>query len=430
MKRFITFSFIAMALVFAVIGIIREQNSEATLDVSSALSVIANENDMAKSALANNKIVFSADDFKRYLNVAEISSITITSVPSLTDGCLCVGDVAVNVGQTISSETISLLNYRAANEDVKQSSFNFKVNGGEYEMTCMLYFLTRENSAPTLSLEDERSFAVSTHQTISVFGKVSGYDADGDALRYEIVTYAKNGVLDFDGRSGEYTYTPQGAYFGEDSFEYVAVDKYGNYSSSRKVSLTVEKLKSDVVFCDMQGHRDHNAAMTMVEKGIMSGVSIGNNTYFMPDKAVSRVDFVAMLMNAIGYGDVENVANTGFDDDGEIPASMKGYVKKAKEMGLITGTVNADGEYLFEGNREISRAEASLIVSKLISAEVPTIKPIYPDRNDIPAWAEDAIYVLADLGILTSIDGSIAPSESLTRAQVANMLYVLDYYLK
>ena len=194
--------------------------------------------------------------------------------------------------------------------------------------------------------------------------------------------------------------------------------------------MTVEKLKSDVVFCDMQGHRDHNAAMTMVEKGIMSGVSIGNNTYFMPDKAVSRVDFVAMLMNAIGYGDVENVANTGFDDDGEIPASMKGYVKKAKEMGLITGTVNADGEYLFEGNREISRAEASLIVSKLISAEVPTIKPIYPDRNDIPTWAEDAIYVLADLGILTSIDGSIAPSESLTRAQVANMLYVLDYYLK
>ena len=430
MKRFITFSFIAMALVFAVIGIIREQNSDATLDVSSALSVIANENDMAKSALVNNKIVFSADDFERYLNIAEISSITITSVPSLTDGCLCVGDVAVNVGQTISSESLSLLNYRAANEDVKQSSFNFKVNGGEYEMTCMLYFLTRENSAPTLSLEDERSFAVSTHQTISVFGKVSGYDADGDALRYEIVTYAKNGVLDFDGRSGEYTYTPQGAYFGEDCFEYVAVDKYGNYSSSRKVSLTIEKLKTDIVFCDMQGHRDHNAAMTMVEKGVMSGVSIGSNTYFMPDKAVSRVDFIAMLMNAIGYGDVENVASTGFDDDDEIPATMKGYVKKAKEMGLITGSVNAEGEYLFEANREISRAEAALIVSKLVSSEVPTIKPIYPDRNDIPTWAEDAIYVLVDLGILTSIDGSIAPSESLTRAQVANMLYVLDYYLK
>lgn len=430
MKRFITFSFIAMALVFAVIGIIREQNSDATLDVSSALSVIANENDMAKSALVNNKIVFSADDFERYLNIAEISSITITSVPSLTDGCLCVGDVAVNVGQTISSESLSLLNYRAANEEVRQSSFDFKVNGCEYEMTCWLYFLTRENSAPTLMLEDERSFMVSTHQTISVFGKVGGYDADGDAIRYEIVTYAKNGVLDFDGKSGEYTYTPKGSYFGEDSFEYVAVDKYGNYSSSRKVNLTIEKLKTDIVFCDMQGHRDHNAAMTMVEKGVMSGVSIGSNTYFMPDKAVSRVDFIAMLMNAIGYGDVENVASTGFDDDDEIPASMKGYVKKAKEMGLITGSVNAEGEYLFEANREISRAEAALIVSKLVSAEMPTIKPIYPDRNDIPTWAEDAIYVLADLGILTSIDGSIAPSESLSRAQAANMLYVLDYYLK
>lgn len=418
-----------MALVFTVIGVVREQKREATFDISSALSVIANENDMAKYTIVNNKIVFSADDFEKYLNTTEISSITITSVPALVDGCLCVGDVAVNVGQTISRENLYLLNYRASNEDVRQSSFNFKVNGGEYEMTCQLYFLTRENSAPTLALEDERTLAVSTHQTIAIFGKVAGYDYDGDELRYEIVTYAKNGVLDFDGKTGEYTYTPQGSYFGEDSFEYVAVDKYGNYSSSRTVNLTVEKLKSDIVFCDMCGHRDHHAAMTMVEDGIMSGVSIGNNTYFMPDKAVSRVDFVAMLMNTIGYGDVEAVSDTGFDDDGEITQGLKGYVKKARELGLITGSVNADGDYLFEPNREITRAEASLIVSKLINAEVPTVKPIFPDRNEIPAWAQDAIYVLNDLGILNSVDGAIAPSASLTRAQVANMLYYLMDYI-
>ena len=207
------------------------------------------------------------------------------------------------------------------------------------------------------------------------------------------------------------------------------MDKYGNYSSSRRVNLTVEKLKSDIVFCDMQGHRDHHAAMTMVEMGVMSGESIGNNTYFMPDKAVSRLDFVVMLMNAIGYGEVEAINNTGFDDDNEISASMKGYVKKARDLGLVNGSVNAEGEYLFEPNREITRAEAALIVSKLVDAEVPTVKPIFPDRNDIPTWAEDAIYVLNDLGILVSVDGSISPSASITRAQSENMLYNLDYYL-
>ena len=429
MKRFITLSFVLMALVFTIIGVVREQKSDATLDISNALSVIANENDMAKYAMVNNKITFSADDFERYLNTKELVSVTITSVPDLVDGCLCIGDVAINVGQTISYENLALLNYRASNEEIRQSSFNFKVNGCEYEMTCNLYFLTRENAAPTLALEDERTFMVSTHQTIEIFGKVCGYDADGDELRFEVVTYAKNGVLNFNGKTGEYSYTPTGEYFGEDSFEYVAVDKYGNYSSSRRVNLTVEKLKSDIVFCDMQGHRDHHAAMTMVEMGVMSGESIGNNTYFMPDKAVSRLDFVVMLMNAIGYGEVEAINNTGFDDDNEISASMKGYVKKARDLGLVNGSVNAEGEYLFEPNREITRAEAALIVSKLVDAEVPTVKPIFPDRNDIPTWAEDAIYVLNDLGILVSVDGSISPSASITRAQAANMLYNLDYYL-
>ena len=429
MKRFITFSLIAMALAFSVIGIVREQSSDATLDVSSGLKVIAMNNDMAKSAMVNNKIVFSSDDFERYLNLAEVTSITVTNVPDLTDGCLCLGDITVNAGQTISKANLDLLNYRAVNADVRQSSFKFKVNGGEYEMTCNLYFLTRENSSPTLSMEDERTLSVSTHQTISVFGKVNGYDADGDELRYEVVTYAKNGVLDFDGKTGEYIYTPQGLYFGEDSFEYVAVDKYGNYSTSQKVKLTVEKLKTDVVFCDMDGNQGHHAAITMLEKGIMSGENIGNNTYFMPDKAVSRVDFVVMLMNSIGQNDIENVFDTGFDDDGEIPTSMKGYVKKARDMGFISGAVNSDGEYLFEPNREITRAEAALIVSKLINVEVPTVKPIFPDRNDIPAWAHDAIYILNDLGILNSVSGSIAPNSSITRAQMASMLYELDKYL-
>jgi hypothetical protein len=127
--------------------------------------------------------------------------------------------------------------------------------------------------------------------------------------------------------------------------------------------------------------------------------------------------------------DIENVFDTGFDDDSEIPSTMKGYIKAARDMGLISGSVNADGEYLFEPNREITRAEAALIVSKLVNAEVPTVKPIFPDRNEIPAWAHDAIYTLNNLGILNSVDGNISPSASLTRAQSAQMLCALRGYV-
>ena len=429
MKRIITLSVVVMALIFTVVGVVKKQNSNPTLDLSDGMAVIANNQQMAKSVMVNNKIVFSANDFERSMNLSEVSSITITSTPPLTDGCLCVGDVAVNAGQTISKQNLDLLNFRSANEDVKQTSFEFKVNGYAYEMTCNLYFLTRENHAPTLEMEDERSFLVSTHQNVKVYGKVGAYDIDGDDLRYEIVTYAKNGVIDFDNESGEYSYTPTGAYFGEDAFEYVAVDKYGNYSTSKRVNLTVEKRQTDVNYCDMQDHKDHHAVLTLTEMGVMSGTKIGNDTYFMPDKSVSRIDFIVMLMNSIGVNAPENVLDTGFDDDGEIPTSMKGYVRCAREIGLINGAVNANGNYLFEPNREITRAEAALIVSRLVKGSVPTVKPVFSDRNEIPAWAHDAIYTLNDLGILQSNNGNIAPTAPLTRSQTAQMLYALLGYI-
>lgn len=430
MKRFITFLGFILAVVFTVVGVVKEQNKEATGDVSNGLLIIANQNDMAKSEMVGNKIVFSIDDFEKYLNVSQITSITITSIPAIADGCLCLGDVLVNEGQTISAEQISLLNYRVGNGSIREGEFKFKADENEYETVCKLYFLSRENSAPTLSMEDERTFNVSTHQTVTVYGKISGYDPDGDDLRYEIVTYAKNGAINLDAKTGEYTYTPIGAYFGEDYFEYIAVDKYGNYSNSRKVSLTVEKIKTDIVYSDMDEHPSHHAALTMAEKGIMSPSTIGNTTYFMPDKSVSRIDFLVMLMHAIGVNDTQSVFDTGFDDDDEIPASMKGYVYKARSMDIITGSVDAMGNYYFYPNKNITRAEAALMVNKIVNGSTPTIKPTFADKNEIPVWAQDAIYALNDLGIMTDEKGIIGAMEDLTRAQTAQMLYNLMEYFK
>ena len=127
MKRFITFSVIVMALIFTVVGVVREQSKDATLDVSSGLSVIAGKCEMAKYALKGQKIIFSADDFAKNLNINEISSITLTTIPAVTEGCLCVGDVVVNAGQSISGSNLDLLNFRAANDATRETVFKFKV---------------------------------------------------------------------------------------------------------------------------------------------------------------------------------------------------------------------------------------------------------------------------------------------------------------
>jgi hypothetical protein len=127
---------------------------------------------------------------------------------------------------------------------------------------------------------------------------------------------------------------------------------------------------------------------------------------------------------------VEAVFDTGFDDDAEIPASLKGYVREARKLGIISGSVNEEGEFVFLPNSDITRAEAALIVSRVVGISVPTVKPTFTDKNDIPAWAHDAIYTLNDLGFLDSECGEISPTANITRAQVAEMLYALTKHLK
>ena len=426
MKKIAITSVILIAVIVAVSCFSGVFGKSATDEgVSSALCVIAQKNQMAKYGTKGETIRFSADDFEKCLNLASIASITVTDTPILSEGSLCIGDTVINAGQTISRSNLDLLNYRAADESVESSSFKFKVNGGEYEMTCKLYVLQRENSAPSVSMENDSSLKVSTHTGTMIYGRVMAYDKDGDDIRFEITSYPKNGILTIDRESGEYTYMPSGSYFGSDSFSYVAVDTYGSYSSSQKVELKIQKSKTDALYVDMGSHPAHHAALTLTEKSIMSGTTIGEETYFMPDVTVSRIDFVVMTMNAIGATGIVEVKDTGFDDDAQIPTSMKGYVRRAAEMGLITGSVDKEGRLCFEPNRPITRAEAALIIHNVVKGSVPIVKPTFADKDDIPSWASDAIYSLNHLGIMSAENGNISPSAEITRAQTAQMLYRL-----
>ena len=425
MKNIAVLSAVLIVVIALMIGFAASSQSNiADGELTCALSVIANQSNMAKYGIKGNAILFSADDFEKSLNVSQIESITVTEVPALTEGSLCLGDTIVSVGQIISRSNIDLLSYRSASGNF-DSSFRFKVDGYEYEMTCELYMLDRANSAPTVNMEDEASLSVSTHVGIAIDGRIRAYDAEGDDMRFEIVSYPKNGTLDLNSETGEYTYTPLGSYFGEDSFSYVAIDTYGNYSSAKRVVLEVQRLSADIVYSDMEGNPAHHAALTLAEKSVMSGATIGDSTYFMPDVSVSRIDFLVMTMNAAGIDGIKSVKDTGFDDDSEIPEGMKGYVCRARELGFITGSVDKEGRLCFEPNRAITRAEAALIVNNIVCGKAPIVKPTFADKSDIPAWATEAIYSLNHLGILSAENGNISASSEITRAQTAQMLYAL-----
>lgn len=402
--------------------------AEETPVFSYGISVLAAETDMAVNAPVGNDVTFSADDFERNLNLSRVEYITVRSLPKDTEGELLLGSTRVAVGQTVSRENISFLNFVPIDENIPQASFLFSANGSGTALTCNMYWMKETNYTPTVSMASGLTLNVSAYRDISVSGRLSAYDPDGDDLVFEIVSYPKNGTVSLsDKGEGSYVYMPGAGYVGSDSFRYVARDRYGNYSASATVNLTVSNLGISVTYADMLDSPAYTAALRLTEAGIMSGTQVGNQHYFYPAKQVSRAEFLVMAMNAAGITEVPLAQNTGFSDDASIPSSMKGYVAAAYQLGYISGT-NVGGELSFLPEEEISRAEAAVILSNIIGLSDVPVTPTFADGEKIPVWAGEAIYSLNAVGILSDEGGYISPTSALTREQTAQILAAVMEY--
>lgn len=418
------------ALCLPLVGISGAAASVEPAVLSYGLCVLAAGTDVAVSAPIGNDVLFSADCFARGLNLPRVEYITVKSLPDPFKGELLLGSTRVAAGQTISGGNLALMNFSPATEEYIQASFTFTANGGNVPMICNIYLTGEINYTPTVSMASGLSLNLSTYEGLEVYGRLSGYDPDGDTLIFEVVSYPRNGsVLLLDRNEGKYVYRPSEGYVGSDSFSYVVRDRYGNYSASATVNLQITRSGSTVTYADMQGSHSNRAALAMTDAGIMSGTQIGDQCYFYPERTVSRVEFLVMAMNSIGICEVPACEQTVFADDHEIADSMKGYVAAAHRLGYVSGTLE-NGSLCFLPNGEITRAEAAVILSNLVGlCEVPVI-PTFSDGSDIPVWARDSIYSLNAAGILVDRDGCIAPTAKLTRADTAELLFAVMQYVE
>ena len=398
--------------------------------VSYGVNVLAAKTDMAVSAPIGNEVVFSADAFARALNLSKVDYITVKSVPSAEQGELLLGSTRVAAGQTVSAENLPYMTFCAATDGAVHASFTFSANGSPTAVVCNIYLLDEVNYTPTVSMASSLSLNRSTYKGLAVHGTLSAYDPDGDGLIFEIVSYPKNGSVKLtDASLGSYIYTPSSGYVGSDSLTYVARDKYGNYSAAATVRFQVAVSGTSVTYVDMQDSPAYGAALALTEAGVMSGTQVGNRYYFNPEESVSRVEFLVMAMHAAGIRDLPVSQQTVFDDDAEIPESMKGFVAAAHELGYISGTLH-NGKLCFLPNESITRAQAAVMLGNLLELSDAPVTPTFADGSEIPVWAQDAIYSLNAAGIMTGNQGYIAPTATLTRAQTAQMLAAVMEYVE
>jgi len=386
--------------------------------------IVATNVNMIKTGLIGQKISFTDGDFKSALALSDFKSITITEIPSSTEGTLLLGGRRVGKGRVIKRQSLGSLMFIPASDSVSECKFKFTVDGyaGGAEIECILKFIDKVNYAPKATGDSVGAGNVSTQQAISFFGNLTATDPEGDDIEYIIVSYPKNGILTMvDESNGRYQYTPIGNFKGKDKFTYVARDEYGNYSEPTSVTVKVNERMCDTVYRDMEDREEYNAAVAMTAMGIMSGRQVGDDLYFDPDKTVSRAEFVTMAMKCAGIRADSTITSTYFDDDDDISVSLKSYIATAQRTGLIVGDFK-DGKLLFSPDEEITRYEAAKILATLLGSDAEGEESVFATDNDIPVWARAGVYAMCSLGIFDSEDNA-SLSDKITRGDVAEYLY-------
>ena len=253
-----------------------------------------------------------------------------------------------------------------------------------------------------------------TYRGVSVGGRLSASDPDGDLAGFELTTPPVKGEVTI-APDGSFVYTPEAGRRGRDYFGYKAVDAAGNRSQEATVIVRLKKQSSPVGYADMAGSGAAYAAAYLAEAGIFQGRSVAGQYVFEPDAAVSREEFLAMSMAAAGQPLLSGVTRTGFADDEAIDAWAKPCVATALMNGVVSG-YSAQGGAVFRPEEGIRVWEAAAVLDRLLRITDVTLRET---DEAVPVWAAQPE---ANLRACRLLPDTLRGEDMLTRADCAQLL--------
>ncbi len=157
----------------------------------------------------------------------------------------------------------------------------------------------------------------------------------------------------------------------------------------------------------------------LASKGIISGVS---NTEYYPASAITRADFLSLLMNTLG---LTQKADSSFDDVKESDYYYDA-VATAKKLGITNGT----GNNKFNPKAGITRQDMIVLAERALKiakgyegkGKVSDLNR-FRDSSEISKYAAQSIADFVQEGLISGTGNSINPKKNTTRAEAAVVLY-------
>ena len=196
--------------------------------------------------------------------------------------------------------------------------------------------------------------------------------------------------------------------------------KGNGITSTDLVVAPVEPLEN-VSFNDVsESHWAKESISALAKYEVITGFEDGT---FRPDALVTKEQFVKMVVEAFGIR--SDKTNTAFTDvkEGHWAAP---YIAIAVDKGIINGKSEAQ----FGIGENLSRQNAAVIVSRVADIAGYSLAvgtgTSFSDKGEIAAYALEGVTRLSNAGIINGMgDGTFNPNGTLTRAQVAKILYMM-----
>lgn len=175
-------------------------------------------------------------------------------------------------------------------------------------------------------------------------------------------------------------------------------------------------------FDDIKGHENQSAIEALAERNIINGKT---ESSFEPKSTMTRAEFATIMVRGLGLSVKGNVAFVDVTENDW----FYNYVNTAYSYGIVNGVSDTE----FNPNGTITREEAAVMVARAAKLCGMDTDVKVSDARDILAgfidyvkasdWAVTSLAFCYDNKILPDDVMEINPKESVTRAEIALMLY-------
>ena len=336
-----------------------------------------------------------------------LRGVCITGLPEPEAGTVMLGSRVVRTGDILAASQLEQLTFTPLRreDDCVATIRYLPVYENRVEQTAVATINIRgkENKAPTA-----QDSTLETYKNLSNEGKLLAKDPEGEQLTYTLLRKPRRGDVTLR-EDGSFIYTPKKNKVGVDSFTYTATDASGKVSREATVTIQVLKPTDSKLYTDTAGLDCQFEAQWLRNTGLFAGETVSGQLCFQPEKAVSRGEFVAMVVRCLEIP-MEELSYVGVPENA--PQWLRPYLAAANRAGLMTGWPENN-----DFNAPITGAEAAVMLNNALDLSVDPAQLTAVVALDQDHWATAAVTAMSCNGITISAD------DILTRGAMAVLLY-------